>query len=229
MSKFLAVVCVLATFICFASAQQDWAQLGRYNDSDAQLDVLPKGTNQVIFMGDSITDFWNLTNYFPGKPYVNRGISGQTTPQMLVRFRPDALNLQPDVILFLAGTNDIAGNTGFEPQPTIEGNLASMVELANAHGVKSILASVLPVCGAVVATRPPEIILAVNEFISTYAQQNGLIYLDYFSAMVGTDGLLRPELTGDCLHPNDAGYQIMAPLAEAAIEQALAEIVTISS
>ena len=200
---------------------QDWANLGRYNASDAILSKLPAGTNQVIFMGDSITDGWNLSNWFPGKPYVNRGISGQTTPQMLVRFRPDVINLQPNATLILAGTNDIAGNTGYEAPETIQGNLASMAELARSHNAKVIIASLLPVCGAVVGSRPPAQILALNAWIKSYCDQTGAIYLDYFSAMVGPDGLLRQELTGDCLHPNAAGYNVMGPLAQAAINQAL--------
>jgi len=200
---------------------QDWANLARYAASDAILSKLPAGTNQVIFMGDSITDGWNLAQYFPNKPYVNRGISGQTTPQMLVRFRPDLIELQPNATIFLAGTNDIAGNTGFEPFDVIIGNLMSMAELARSHNIKVIIASLLPVCGGVTGSRPPTIINKINLFIKEYCQQTGAIYLDYFSAMKGANGLLRQELTGDCLHPNAAGYQIMAPLAQAAIDKAL--------
>jgi len=202
-------------------ADQDWANLARYAASDAILSKLPAGTNQVIFMGDSITDGWNLGQYFPGKPYVNRGISGQTTPQMLVRFRPDLINLQPNVTVILAGTNDIAGNTGHQPAAFIEGNLMNMAEIARAHGIKVIMASLLPVCGSIVQGRPPKEILKINFFIKDYCERTGCIYLDYFSAMVGANGLLRPELTGDCLHPNAAGYNIMAPLAQAAINKAL--------
>ena len=200
---------------------QDWANLGRYAASDSQLSKLPAGSNQVVFMGDSITDFWNLTQWFPDKPYVNRGISGQTTPQMLVRFRPDVINLQPNVTLILAGTNDIAGNTGYEAPEVIQGNIQSMAELARAHGTKVIIASLLPVCGAVVGSRPPEQILALNSFIQGYCKQSGAIYLDYFSAMVGPDGLLIQNLTNDCLHPNANGYNVMGPLAQAGINQAL--------
>lgn len=221
MSRSVFVLCVILATIFLTNAQQDWANLARYNASDAQLDILPAGTNQVIFMGDSITDHWNLADFFPNKSYINRGISGQTTPQMLVRLRPDVINLQPYVVIILAGTNDIAGNTGFETLSTIEGNLASMTELLSAHNISVIMASITPVCGAVVGSRPPQEILAANDFIKQYAANNSHIYLDYFSALVGADGLLRPELTGDCLHPNATGYSLMAPLAEAAIEQAL--------
>jgi len=202
---------------------QDWANLGRYAASDAELSKLPAGSNQVVFMGDSITDGWNLNQWFPSKPYVNRGISGQTTPQMLVRFRPDVINLQPNATLILAGTNDIAGNTGYEAPETIQGNLASMAELARAHNSKVIIASLLPVCGAIVGGRPPAQILALNAWIKNYCSQTGATYLDYFSAMVGPDGLLKQELTGDCLHPNANGYNVMGPLAQAAIDQVLAK------
>jgi len=201
---------------------QDWANLGRYAASDAELSKLPAGSNQVVFMGDSITDNWNIGQWFPNKPYVNRGISGQTTPQMLVRFRPDLINLQPNVTLILAGTNDIAGNTGFEAPEIIQGNLASMAELARAHNSKVIIASLLPVCGAIVGGRPPAQILALNAWIKNYCSQTGATYLDYFSAMVGPDGLLKQELTGDCLHPNANGYNVMGPLAQAAIDKVLA-------
>lgn len=197
-----------------------WAKIYRYNNSNAELSLLPKGTNQVVFFGDSITDLWNLSSYFPGKPYVNRGIFAQTTPQMLVRFRSDVLDLQPNIVVFLAGTNDIAGLTGFESNTIIEGNLATMVELCNAHNVIPIIASVLPVCGKYAISRSPARILDLNSWIKKYCEENGYIYVDYFSSLVGSDGLLIKSLSGDCLHPIDAGYKIMAPLVEAAIEKA---------
>lgn len=211
---------LLVSLIAFAQCQ-DWANLLRYAASDAELEKLPAGTNQVIFMGDSITDGWNLAQYFPNKPYINRGIGGQITPQMLVRFRPDVVNLQPLVTVILAGTNDIAASMSYETTAIIEGNLESMAELARVHSFVPIIATILPVCGNVVASRPPAIILELNTWIQMYCEQTGAIYLDYFSAMVGPDGLLKQELTGDCLHPNAAGYTVMAPLAEAAIEKAL--------
>jgi len=202
-------------------ADQDWANLARYAKSNEILSKLPAGSNQVIFMGDSITDGWKLDQYFPGKPYVNRGISGQTTPQMLVRFRPDLINLKPNVTVILAGTNDIAGNTGHQPASFIEGNIMTMAEVARAHGIKVIIASLLPVCGSITQGRPPKEILKLNFFIQNYCERTGAIFLDYFSAMTGANGLLRPELTNDCLHPNAAGYNVMAPLAQAAINKAL--------
>ena len=210
---------------------QDWPALNRYREANAKVAPPAKGERRVVFIGDSITDGWKLATYFSGKPYVNRGISGQTTPQMLVRFRPDVLALKPDVVVILAGTNDIAGNTGPMTLPAIEDNLASMVELARAHGIRVVLASVLPVSDynknregkpiTQTTRRPPEQIRALNEWIKQYAAQNGLTYLDYFSAVVDDKGFLKEDLANDGLHPNDKGYAVMAPLAEQAIAAAL--------
>jgi lysophospholipase L1-like esterase len=182
-------------------------------------------------MGDSITDAWPQrgSDFFTGKPYVGRGISGQTTPQMLVRFRPDVIDLKPKVVVILAGTNDIAGNTGPMTNEEIQGNLASMGQLARANGIRVVMSSIQPVSNYHTAPsgvpqtvqRPMERIRAINEWMKTYAQAEGHVYLDYFSAMVDDKGLLRQELSADDLHPNAQGYAIMAPLAEAAITQAL--------
>lgn len=177
-------------------------------------------------MGDSITDGWGKgqAQFFPGKPYVNRGISGQTTPQMLVRFRPDVIELKPKVVVTLAGTNDIAGNTGPETLENIEDNLASMSELARTNGIRVVIASVMPVCDSLrpqTARHPPQQILTLNDWIKGYTAKNGFVYLDYYSAMVDSAGMLKQELTYDCLHPNDAGYAVMAPLAERAAAEAL--------
>ena len=207
-------------------ALNDWANLARYRDADAQIPSPAPGENRVVFMGDSITDGWGKgqAQFFPGKPYMNRGISGQTTPQMLVRFRPDAINLKPKVVVTLAGTNDIAGNTGSETLENIEDNLTSMSELATANGIRVVLASVMPVCDSLrpqTARRPPQQIVALNQWIKNYTAKNGFVYLDYYSAMVDGGGMLKPELTYDCLHPNDAGYVVMQPLAEQAIADAL--------
>jgi lysophospholipase L1-like esterase len=163
---------------------------------------------------------------FPGKPYVNRGIGGQTTPQMLIRFRPEVLALQPRVVVILAGTNDIAGNTGPTTLEETEGNLASMAELAEAHGVRVVLASVMPSTPEgkkILQTekRPPTRILALDEWIKKYVAEHGEVYLDYFSATVDEHGWLKAELTNDGLHPNGKGYEVMAPLAEKAIQEAL--------
>lgn len=207
-------------------ALNDWPNLGRYRDADAKTSTPAPGENRVVFMGDSITDGWGKGQapFFPGKPYINRGISGQTTPQMLVRFRPDVVNLKPKVVVTLAGTNDIAGNTGAETLENVEDNLASMSELARANGIRVVLAAVMPVCDYLspqTARRPPQQILALNDWIKSYTAKNGFVYLDYYAAMVDSSGMFKQELTRDCLHPNDAGYAVMAPLAERAIAEAL--------
>lgn len=205
---------------------QDWPNLGRYSADNAKVPPPAPGEERVVFMGDSITDSWGRRygKFFEGKPYVNRGISGQTTPQMLVRFRPDVLAHKPKVVVFLAGTNDIAGNTGPMTLEQIQGNLQSMAELARANGVRVVMASVLPVCDTIrVQTdrRPMDKIKALNEWIRQYTQQAGAVNLDYFSAMLDESGVLKRELTYDCLHPNDAGYEVMGPLAAKAIAEAL--------
>jgi len=201
---------------------KDWPDLARYRDANSQVLPLAPEEDRVVFMGDSITDSWGRKNgkFFPGKPYVNRGISGQTTPQMLIRFRPDVIALRPKVVVILAGTNDIAGNTGPTTLEAIEGNLISMAELARANGIRVVLASLLPVCDYIrpqTPRRPTEKILAVNAWMKDYAAKNGFIYLDYYSAMLDDNKMFKQELTYDGLHPNDAGYEVMAPLAEKAI------------
>lgn len=206
---------------------QDWANLGRYRAANAQLATEPlDGQDRVVFMGDSITDAWGRSygSFFPGKAYVNRGISGQTTPQMLIRFRPDVIALNPKVVVILAGTNDLAGNTGPETIEEIEGNLQSMAQLAKASNIRVVLSSVMPVCDYIkpqTAHRPPANIVTLNAWIKDYCQQNQLVYLDYYSAMIDDQQMLRKELTLDGLHPNTAGYNIMSPLAAQAIESAL--------
>ena len=213
---------------------QDWPNLARYHEANVSLSAPAKDEQRVVFMGDSITDMWALPRFggfFPGKPYVDRGISGQTTPQMLVRFREDVIALQPKVVLILAGTNDLAGNTGPITLEETEANLASMSELARANGIRVVLASVLPVSNYghdakgepldMRTRRPPEKILELNAWIKKYAQEKGDTYLDYFSATVDDQGLLKKDLSDDGLHPNGAGYAVMAPLAEKAIQAAL--------
>jgi lysophospholipase L1-like esterase len=160
---------------------------------------------------------------FPGKPYINRGIGGQTTPQMLVRFRQDVIALKPKVVVILAGTNDIAGNTGPSTVEMIENNLASMAELAKAHGIRVVLASVLPVYSYTwrPSVQPIPAIAALNDWMKDYARRNGMVYLDYFSAMVDERRGLRNDLTYDGVHPNEAGYRVMAPLTVSAIRKAL--------
>ncbi len=204
---------------------QDWPLLSRYKEANAEVPPLGKNENRVVFMGDSITDGWKLAEYFPGQPYINRGISGQTTPQMLIRFRPDVIELKPKVVVILAGTNDIAGNTGPMTMDMIEDNYASMAELAKANGIKVVFASVLPVHDygrmKMSERRSPEEILKLNEWLKNYCKVNRHIYLDYFSRVVDEKGMLKAELANDGLHPNAEGYKVMAPLAESAIQQAL--------
>lgn len=214
---------------------KDWPALARYRGANTKVTAPNKNEARVVFMGDSITDSWDDTKrfsgFFPGKPYINRGISGQTTPQMLIRFRPDVIALQPKVVVILAGTNDLAGNTGPMTLSAIEDNLTSMVELAHANGIQVVLASVLPISDyernkdgqQIVRTgrRPPEQIIALNEWMKNYAAAHGGIYLDYFSAMVDDKGFLKEELSEDGVHPNQKGYDVMAPLAEKGIAAAL--------
>jgi lysophospholipase L1-like esterase len=211
---------------------RDWANLARYREANAALAAPAPGDARVVFMGDSITDAWiqpRFGTFFEGKPYVDRGISGQTTPQMLLRFRRDVVALAPKVVVILAGVNDIAGNTGPMTDDDIEGYLASMAEMASAHGIKVVLSSILPVSEYHVAaggvpqttTRPMARVRALNAWIKTHATQKGYTYLDYVPAMADEKGLLRAELSEDDLHPNAKGYAIMGPLAEAAIKTAL--------
>jgi len=215
---------------------KDWPDLAHYRDANARVAARAKDEQRVVFMGDSITDMWVLPQFggfFPGKPYIGRGISGQTTPQMLLRFRADVIALRPKVVVILAGTNDIAGNTGPITLEETEGNLASMAELARANGIRVVLSSVMPVSNYghdrdgnpldMRIKRLPQKILELNAWIKEYAVEKGHVYLDYFSVMVDDQGLLKKEISVDGLHPNAAGYSVMAPVAEKAIQAALAE------
>lgn len=210
-----------------AMLMNDYGQLERYAADDAKLGAPAPGEKRVVFFGDSITDIWKLDDSFPGRHYVNRGISGQTTPQMLVRFRPDVIDLKPAVVVVLAGTNDIAGNTGQETLEQIEGDYASMADLAKANGIRLVFSSVTPINDYkqralwFFLQRSQEKILQLNTWLKQYCAGNGLVYLDYFSALVDGRGMLKADLTSDGLHPNTAGFAVMAPLAEAAIEKAL--------
>ena len=204
---------------------QDWANTARFKDENAKLAQPAKGEKRVVFMGNSITEGWINTcpEFFAGRPYINRGISGQTTPQMLVRFRPDVINLKPALVVILAGTNDIAGNTGPSTLEMILDNLISMCELAKANKIKVVLSSVLPVFDYPwkPGLEPAPKIIKLNEMIKNYAEKNGIVYLDYFSATVDERQGLKKEYSGDGVHPNKLGYEVMAPLAEAAIKKAL--------
>lgn len=205
--------------------RDDWASLARYREANEQLGPPRPGEQRVVFYGNSITDAWAryFDTMFPNKPYVGRGISGQTTPQMLVRFRQDVIELEPAVVMILAGTNDIAGNTGPSTQAMIEDNLISMVELAKANGIRVVLSSVLPAYDYPwrPGLEPAQKIVALNAWMRNYATTHDVVYLDYHSAMADEHQGLRAELSEDGVHPNEAGYRIMAPLGERAIAAAL--------
>ena len=213
-----------------ATLINDYANTRRFAGENATVKPLSPGEQRVVFMGDSITDNMHNTQrfgpFFPGKPYLNRGISGQTTAQMLLRFYPDVIALQPKAVVIFGGTNDIAGNLGPVSLESIEDNLAGMADMARGEGIKVIMATVMPVCDLpgkppMTPGRPPETILKLNSWIKEYAASHNAVVLDYFSATVDDKGLLRAELTEDGLHPVAKGYEIMNPLAERAIAEAL--------
>jgi lysophospholipase L1-like esterase len=220
---------------CLESVAFDYGRLARYAAANAALGAPRSGERRVVFFGDSITDNWSKAGYggfFQGQPYLNRGIGGQTTSQMLVRFRADVLSLKAVAVVILAGTNDVAGNAGPVSLEAVENNLATMAELARVHRLQVVLASLLPVSDdkkdakgePILRTkdRPTATLSALNLWLAGYARANHHVYLDYFSALADTNRLLKPELTDDGLHPNAAGYAVMAPLAEKAIKEALA-------
>lgn len=241
--------CLAMTAKSLADQLQDWNQLGRYRLANEELKKRPADPQRVVFFGDSITDLWKLEDYFPGRPYVNRGIGGQTTPQMLVRMYPDVIDLKPAALVILAGTNDIARNTGPSTAEMIEENFMAMTELAQRHGIKVLLCSITPISdypylaqqngrGSQAAPtpgpgrgnmvrqrmtigRPPADILKLNAWLKDYARQSGAIYVDYFSALVDERGWMRDGIANDGLHPNAEGYKIMAPIVSAAIENAI--------
>ena len=223
----LAFTLFAVLFLAGFSNAQDWANTSRFKDANAKLPTSSSGENRVVFMGNSITEGWINTDpdFFAEKAYVNRGISGQTTPQMLVRFRPDVINLKPAVVVILAGTNDIAGNTGPSTLEMIMDNLVSMAELAKANRIKVVLSSVLPAYDYPwkPGLEPAPKIVKLNEMIKSYAEKNDIVYLDYFSSTVDERNGLKKELSGDGVHPNMAGYKIMEPLVEAAIKKALSQ------
>jgi lysophospholipase L1-like esterase len=203
----------------------EWAYLSKYRDADAKLDPPKPSEKRVVFLGDSITQFWGEMDgrFFSGKPYVNRGIGGQTTSQMLVRFRQDVIGLTPSVVVILGGTNDIAENGGLTTLEAIEENLQSMVELARFHGIRVVLASVLPALDYPWrrGLKPADKISGLNRWMEEFSTQNHLVYLDCYSAMVDANRAMRPDLSGDGVHPNLAGYLVMEPLTEEAIRTAL--------
>jgi lysophospholipase L1-like esterase len=204
----------------------DWAQLGRYRADNAALPAPGADEKRVVFYGDSITDAWPRSEggFFPGKNYVGRGISGQTTPQMLVRFQQDVVHLKPAVVVILAGTNDVAGNTGPSTPEMVEDNFESMAAIAKANGIKMVIASILPASHYPwrPEVQPAEQIRTLNTWLKTMCAREGLVYLDYYTPMANAEGGLDPELARDGVHPTPKGYAVMAPLAEKAIAEALA-------
>lgn len=201
----------------------DWAQLDRYRTANASLQAPAPGVKRVVFYGDSITDAWNrVTDFFPGKPYLDRGISGQTTPQMLVRFQQDVVHLHPAVVVILAGTNDIAGNTGPSTPEMIEDNFKSMTAIAKANGIKVVLASITPAAAYPwkPGVNPVDEIRVINQWLKDFCSRDGDVYLDYYDSMADAEGGMKPGLSSDGVHPTAKGYSIMAPLAEKAIAEA---------
>jgi lysophospholipase L1-like esterase len=243
--------CLPGTAKTLADQLQDWDQLGRYHAANVDLKKQAADPKRVVFMGDSITDGWRLTDYFPDKPYVNRGISGQTTPQMVVRMYPDVVDLKPAAVVILAGTNDIARNTGPETAEIIEDNFMAMTDIARSNGIKVVLCSVMPVSdypflaqqtaqagrgGAAAGgpgggrgmmrtkmteQHPPADILKLNAWMKAYAAKVGAVYADYFSAMVDDKGWLKDGISADGLHPTADGYKLMVPVVNAALAKAL--------
>jgi lysophospholipase L1-like esterase len=205
----------------------DWPQLAKYAAANAELAPAAAGEQRVVFYGASMTEFWgkNGTSFFPGKPYVNRGISGQTTAQMVVRFRQDVIDLHPKAVLILAGTNDVAGNTGPMTPEMTEGNWRSMAELAKANGIKVIFASITPSTDFPwrPGLKPAEKIRVLDAWLKDYCAKEGLVYVDYYSALVNDEGGMKAEYTVDGVHATAKGYAVMAPLAQAAIDKALSE------
>lgn len=221
---FLLALC--ASYTCFAAPAQDWPNLERYKAANATVKPPSANEKRVVFMGDSITDAWpnRMPEFFADKPYFGRGISGQTSPQMLLRFRQDVIDLKPQVVVILAGTNDLAANTGpITPEQTL-GNIMSMAELAKANGIRVVLASVLPAKAFGWRKEMGDVsqrVIALNKMIEAYAEKSGFVYLDYHKDLADKENGLSKEYQLDAVHPNKAGYEVMAPLAERAIAKAL--------
>lgn len=207
---------------------QDWSFLKKYEKENANLPILESGQKRIVFMGDSITEFWSdlCPDFFIGKPYINRGISGQTTPQMLIRFRADVIALKPTMVILLAGANDIAGNTGPSTLEMILNNIISMAELAKANQIKMILCTLLPAYDFPWKTGslPAEKIVTFNTMLKKYADANEILYLDYYSAMVDERKGLKAVYADDGVHPNKAGYEVMGPIIEKGINKILSNI-----
>ncbi len=204
---------------------QDWPYLAKYRQENAKLPLPESAENRVVFLGDSITEFWSNEQplFFQNKSYINRGISGQTTPQMLLRFRADVIDLKPKIVVILAGGNDIAGNTGASTIEMITDNIFSMIELAQIHQIKVILCSVLPANFFYwnPKEKPAERIIELNAILKKYALSNGILFVDYYSPMADEEKGLKTEFSEDRVHPNAAGYETMSPLIEKAIQLTL--------
>ncbi|MEO7767736.1 MAG: SGNH/GDSL hydrolase family protein [Ferruginibacter sp.] len=216
---------VFCMLLFHAAHSQDWPNLKHYSSDNEKIGLPKTGEKRVVFMGNSITEFWKSAtpDFFSGNGYINRGISGQTTPQMLIRFRADVVNLKPAVVLILAGVNDVAGNTGPSTLEMITDNIFSMAEIAKSNGIKVILCSVLPVYDFPwkPGLEPADKIIALNQMINDYAKLKGHIYLDYYSAMKDERNGMKAEYAKDGVHPTEAGYKVMMPLCTEAIKEAL--------
>lgn len=229
--KYFILPLFLSLILTQKTNSQNWSEFAntsRYDKANLELKLHTKAENRVVFMGNSITEGWVLMRpeFFQDRDYINRGIGGQTTPQMLLRFRPDVIALNPKVVVILAGTNDIAGNTGYTSLETIIDNIKSMAEIANANGIKVIISSVLPAIEYLwkPGLDPATKIIKINKALKAYAKENNFIYLDYYSAMVDDKGGLKvPDYTAanDLVHPNKAGYLVMEKLAQKSINKAL--------
>jgi len=210
------------------SLMEDFGEQYLYADADRRLSPPAEDEKRVVFLGDSITDRWNLARYFPGQPYINRGIGSQVTPQLVLRFHQDVIALKPAVVVILAGVNDVQGFMQQERPEQIEANFEAMAEMARAHGIRVVMSSILPVNGDgkgaenVIKERHPDELRRINSWLKDYCRRNGCVYADYYSAMVDHRGLMRRGLVVDGIHPNAQGYAIMAPIARRAIAQALA-------
>ncbi len=221
----LLLFLVVLEYVIAQDYDQDWPNLNRYKNENAKLILTDSNKNRIVFMGNSITEEWKRfqPEFFSDNKYINRGISGQTTPQMLIRFRPDVIDLKPTAVVILAGINDIAENTGPSTVKMIAGNIISMAELAESNGIKVIISSILPASGFSWSPihDPPPKILAINTIIKNYAEKNGMTYLDYYSSMVDDHQGLKKEYGLDEVHPNKKGYQVMSMLVEKAIANML--------
>lgn len=220
-----SIVLLLSMNVIFKATAQDWANLNHFKEENTEVCLPKTNEDRIVFMGNSITQGWKekVPTFFDNPNYINRGIGGQTTPQMLVRFRQDVIKLYPKVVVILAGTNDIAGNTGPSTLEMIEDNLFSMAELAKANNIEVVLCSILPVYDYPWKTglEPAEKIIELNNRIQKYADTHSMVYADYFTSMADEQNGLKAQYTNDGVHPTKTGYEVMAPIAEKAIARAL--------